>query len=189
MYLFVDTETAGLPKRWKAPASEVNNWPRLVQIAWLLYDKKGTLIKAEDAIIIPVGFTIPRKTIAIHGISTTRAKKEGKDLKEVLRAFVTDLDKATYFVAHNLSFDERVIGAELIRNGISSSLGRKKRICTMKSTTKFCRIPGAYGYKWPTLSELYYAIFETDFDEAHNAKADIEATAKCFWALRAKGIL
>jgi hypothetical protein len=36
MYLFFDTETTGLPKSWKAPVTDVNNWPRLVQLAFLL---------------------------------------------------------------------------------------------------------------------------------------------------------
>jgi len=35
MYLFFDTETTGLPKNWKAPIEDLNNWPRLVQLAWL----------------------------------------------------------------------------------------------------------------------------------------------------------
>ncbi len=49
MYLLFDTETTGLPKKWNAQASDVDNWPRLVQIAWLYQDydnyilKKGTI--------------------------------------------------------------------------------------------------------------------------------------------------
>jgi uncharacterized protein YprB with RNaseH-like and TPR domain len=37
MYLFFDTETTGLPKNWKAPVTDLNNWPRLVQFAFLKY--------------------------------------------------------------------------------------------------------------------------------------------------------
>ena len=29
MYLFFDTETTGLPKNWKTPLNDLNNWPRL----------------------------------------------------------------------------------------------------------------------------------------------------------------
>jgi hypothetical protein len=29
MYLFFDTETTGLPKNWKAPVTDLNNWPRM----------------------------------------------------------------------------------------------------------------------------------------------------------------
>ena len=28
MYLFLDTETADKPRNWKAPASDLDNWPR-----------------------------------------------------------------------------------------------------------------------------------------------------------------
>lgn len=59
----------------------------------------------------------------------------------------------------------------------------------MESTTNFCAINGAYGYKWPKLSELHYKLFRTNFDEAHNAAVDITATAKCFWELKKRGVL
>jgi len=48
MYLFFDTETTGLPKSWKAPVTDLNNWPRLVQLAYLQYDKDGTMISGGD---------------------------------------------------------------------------------------------------------------------------------------------
>jgi len=30
MYLFFDTETTGLPRNWKAPVTDLDNWPRMV---------------------------------------------------------------------------------------------------------------------------------------------------------------
>jgi hypothetical protein len=54
----------------------------------------------------------------------------------------------------------------------------------MEKTTNFCAIQGPYGYKWPKLSELYFKLFQSNFEEAHNAAADIKATAKCFWELK-----
>ena len=50
MYLFFDTETTGLPKNYKAPASDLNNWPRLVQLAYHLYDNDGNKISEGDHI-------------------------------------------------------------------------------------------------------------------------------------------
>ena len=70
-----------------------------------------------------------------------------------------------------------------------SPLFQKKRVCTMKSSTDFCRIPGSYGLKWPTLTELHLALFNTVFDETHNALKDVEACAKCFFQLKKKGIV
>lgn len=190
MLLFFDTETTGIPRNWKAPVTDTENWPRMVQLAWLLYDYEGNLIDQGNHIIRPDGYVIPAESSRIHGISTERAIREGKDLREVLQHFSAHLPKADYLVAHNLSFDEKILGAELIRMGMPTKLFfSKDKICTMESTTDFCAIPGNYGYKWPKLSELHYKVFGTGFAEAHDAAVDIQATARCFWALRRRGLL
>jgi DNA polymerase III subunit epsilon len=187
MYLFFDTETTGLPKNWKAPVTDLNNWPRLVQLAYLFYDKNGNKISGGDYIIKPEGFTIPTDAYRIHGISTERAIKEGKSLLTVLQDFQSLINQAEYLVAHNMSFDEKIVGAEFLRNRMTDSTSTKRKICTMQSTTNFCAIDGPYGYKWPKLSELHYKLFRTGFEEAHNAAVDINATSKCFWELRRLG--
>ncbi len=187
MYLFFDTETTGLPKNWKAPVTDLNNWPRLVQLAYLFYDLNGNKISEGDYIIKPEGFTIPVDASRIHGISNERANLEGQSLLQVLQNFQALIDQADFLVAHNMSFDEKIVGAEFLRNRMNDSIASKRKICTMQSTTNFCAINGPYGYKWPKLSELHYKLFRTGFEEAHNAAVDINATAKCFWELRRLG--
>jgi len=189
MYLFFDTETTGLPKNWKAPVSDLNNWPRLVQLAYLFYDSNGNKISGGDYIVKPDGFTIPTDASRIHGISTERANKEGQPLLTVLQTFQSLINQAEYLVAHNMSFDEKIVGAEFLRNKMTDSIATKRKICTMQSTTNFCAIDGPYGYKWPKLSELHYKLFRTGFNESHNAAVDINATAKCFWELKKLGKL
>jgi len=152
MYLFFDTETTGLPRNWKAPVSDLNNWPRLVQLAFLYYDRNGNKISGGDFIIKPEGFTIPTDASRIHGISTERALREGQSLVSVLQHFNSLIGQASYLVAHNMSFDEKIVGAEFLRNGMQNSIQTKNKICTMESTTNFCAIDGPYGYKWPKLS-------------------------------------
>lgn len=189
MYLFFDTETTGLPKNWKAPVSDVNNWPRLVQLGYLFYDKNGEIIESGDFIIKPEGFTIPIASTRVHGISTEQALQEGKSITSVMGKFENLVDRANYLVAHNMAFDEKILGAEFLRSGKPNSLSSKTQICTMKKTTDFCKISGNYGYKWPKLSELHYKLFNEHFEEAHNALADTEATARCFWELKRLGVL
>ena len=184
MYLFFDTETTGLPVNWKAPVTNLNNWPRMVQLAFLLYDKSGNKISGGDYIIRPEGFTIPNDVARIHGITTERAMEEGKALPAVLEEFQSLISESEYLVAHNISFDEKIVGAEFLRNKMPDGTADKRKICTMHSTTDFCKISGPYGYKWPKLSELHYKLFRTGFEEAHNAAYDITATAKCFWELK-----
>lgn len=188
MYLFFDTETTGLPRNWKAPVSDLNNWPRLVQLAYLYYDKNGQLLSSKNFIICPEGFTIPADSARIHGITTEKAKQVGVSLTEALFEFHNLSSEAQYLVAHNISFDEKIVGAEFLRNAMPNLLPAKKKICTMEFATNFCAIPGPYGYKWPKLSELHYKLFKTGFDEAHNAAVDITATAKCFWELKRLGV-
>ena len=187
MYLLFDTETTGLPINWKAPVTDLNNWPRLVQLAWLFYDKNGNQLSAKSYIIKPEGFTIPHNVTKIHGISTEKALLEGLNLNIVLTEFKTFIDQSDFIVAHNLSFDEKIVGAELLRCNMTNILLSKKRICTMEKTTNFCAIPGPYGYKWPKLSELHYKLFQSDYEEKHNAAADIMASARCFWELKRLG--
>jgi DNA polymerase-3 subunit epsilon len=187
MYLFFDTETTGLPRNWKAPVTDLNNWPRLVQLAYLLFDINGNKISGGDHIIKPNGFAIPTEASKIHGISTEKANKDGKELLTVLKDFQSLINQAEHLVAHNMSFDEKIVGAEFLRNKMKDIVATKKKICTMQSTTNFCAIDGPYGYKWPKLSELHYKLFRTGFDEAHNAAVDINATAKCFWELKRLG--
>jgi DNA polymerase III epsilon subunit-like protein len=189
VYLFFDTETTGLPRSWSAPVTALDNWPRLVQLAYMAYDGEGGLIAAVDTIVKPEGFTIPVESSRIHGITTERALAEGRDLGGVLRDFKALLDPARYLVAHNISFDEKIMGAEFLRNGLPDIPAAKHKICTMHSTTEYCAIPGPRGYKWPKLTELHRKLFNADFSEAHNAAADIAATAKCFWELKERGIL
>lgn len=189
MFLFFDTETTGLPNNWKAPVTDLNNWPRLVQLAYLVYDSKGTKIKEEDFIIKPEGFTIPTDVSQIHGITTESALFEGKSLSEVLNQFHLLVSQAEFLVAHNMSFDEKIVGAEFLRLGMENIISTKKKICTMEISTNFCAINGPYGYKWPKLSELHYKLFKTNFEEAHNAKIDIKVTSKCFWELVKRNII
>ena len=184
MYLFFDTETTGLPKSWKAPVTDLNNWPRLVQLAYLLYDNSGNQISGGDFIIKPNGFVIPDDSARIHGISNERAIREGQELSSVLQQFDSLIGQANFLVAHNISFDEKIMGAEFLRNGMTNSIASKAKICTMEKSTNFCAIDGPYGYKWPKLSELHYKLFGRGFEEAHNAAVDIKATATCFWELK-----
>ena len=189
MYLFFDTETTGLPRNWKAPLTDLDNWPRLVQLAWLVYDKEGNKIAGNDCIVKPQGYTIPPDATKIHGISTEQAMNEGIALETVLNEFQSQVAPASFLIAHNMSFDEKIIGAEFLRNKMADAIAPKKKICTMISSTDYCKLPGPYGYKWPSLGELYKKLFSLGFAEAHNAAVDIDATAKCFWQLKNLGVI
>jgi DNA polymerase III epsilon subunit-like protein len=191
MYLFFDTETTGLPRNYDAPASQVANWPRLVQLAWLLADGHGGELKRHASLIRPDGFEIPRDAVRVHGISTQVARERGAGIGQVLRAFEEDLAAADLVVAHNASYDAGVLGAEYFRAGRKESpISSKALVCTMRSSTNFCALPGGpRGYKWPTIQELHRKLFGTGFGDAHNAVADVDACAKCFFELKRLAVI
>ena len=189
MYLFFDTETTGLPRNWKAPVSDLDNWPRLVEMAWLLYDEEGNCVESRSAIVRPDGFVIPAEAAAVHGITTVRAAAEGVDLGALLADFARAVDIAQVLVAHNVSFDEKIVGAELLRMGVTSCLDERERFCTMTTSTDLCAIPSRYGYKWPKLPELHQRLFGSVPDGAHAAGSDVEACASCFFEMKRLGLV
>src|SRR5690606_18247669 len=186
MYLIFDTETTGLPKRWDAPLSDVDNWPRCIQLAWQLHDEMGKLIEHQDYLIKPEGFNIPFDAEKVHGISTELAMEEGISLHEVLVKFREALEKTKYVVGQNVGFDLNIMGAEYLREGFENPLSKYLVLdtCTER-TALFCKLPGGRGgkFKLPTLTELHEILFSEPFAEAHNATADVEATTRCFLEL------
>lgn len=186
MYLIFDTETTGLPKKWDAPITDTNNWPRCVQIAWQLHDEMGRLIDHQDYIIKPEGYNIPFDAERIHGIATELANSEGFLLQEVLEKFNIALAKSKFIVGQNLGFDVNIMGCEFHRLGIETSLSEKPVLDTCTEVTaSLLKLPGGRGgkFKLPTLTELHEYLFKVPFSEAHNATADVEATTRCFFEL------
>ena len=189
-YLFFDTETTGIPHNYNKPSSDSYNWPRLVQLAWILEDVNGKILHKYNFIIKPEGFIIPDNATKIHGITTETAIKEGLPLEKVIGQFKEDFYQATAVVGHNVNFDKKIIGAELIRLGQSDIMNSKRSYCTMLSSISFCNIQdGLGGYKYPKLQELYTKLFGVEFNDAHDAMKDIEATEKCFWELKKRNLI
>ena len=192
--LFFDTETTGVPILYNAPVTNSSNWPRLVQLAWIMADKDGNVLKKKSVIIKPSGFTIPSDAAAVHGITTERAQREGQPLDTVMEEFMNDMQLAASVVGHNIDFDMHIVGAELYRLDMDYDLLMDKPCtCTMKSSTDFCAIPNPNtyfgGYKWPSLQELYRKLFGYEFTGAHGALADVTATKECFFELKRKGVI
>tara|TARA_S200000501_G_scaffold97069_1_gene90348 strand:+ start:226 stop:4551 length:4326 start_codon:yes stop_codon:yes gene_type:complete len=191
MFLIFDTETTGLPKRWNAPISDVDNWPRCVQLAWQLHDNKGDLISNHSYLIKAEGFDIPYEAEKIHGISTDLANEIGKNIDDVLELFINDYKTAGFLVGHNLKFDINIVGAELYRKGYEIDISKKDVLDTCSElTAEVCKLPGGRGgkFKYPTLLEIYSILFKDKFMEAHNASADVEATSRVFFELVRKGV-
>ena len=194
LHLIYDTETTGIPIDYKAHVHDVDNWPRLVQLAWLVLDDNFETLTHRNYIINPHGlYEIPIEASNIHGITDEMANDVGLDILVPLVEFQLAQELCNVQVGHNVNFDRKVIGAEFIRAEMEEAYERARsmdRICTMFKTTKFCGLKNKRGGpKWPTLQELHTRIFGEGFEGGHDAFADINATAKCYEALIHGGII
>ncbi|MBI5016886.1 MAG: 3'-5' exonuclease [Deltaproteobacteria bacterium] len=194
-HVVFDTETTGIPKDRRAPVTKLANWPRLVQVAWVTYDRSGAPGRAGEHLVRPEGFRIPAAASRVHGIRTAHALANGAPMADVLAAFLAAAEPwDTVFVAHNLDFDRPVLGAELLRTGYPldevQAFLKRPALCLMKASAPFCRIPGRCGkWKYPTLAELHTKLFDEPPAESHRALADVEAAARCFFELRRRGVV
>lgn len=189
MYLFFDTETTGTPKNYKAPATDLNNWPRVIQLAWVFYDTEEKQIASSCLLIRPNGWVIPKEKFWIdNGFSTEKSLAEGVRIETALDGFINAVNSANLLIAHNLQFDLPIMQAEMIRAGMAAH-NKPKRFCTMRASTNICKLPGQYGFKWPKLEELHKYLFGESFDGAHDALEDVMATARCFFEMKRRELI
>lgn len=192
--LFFDVETTGLPSERNAHPSNLGVFEkcRVVSIAWCLRDANTMYSKHYHVVDpgLPPGQEIGASFI--HGITREMVDEYGVRKNIVLDMFLNDLKRSTTLIAHNMTFDINVVASELYRldrKVDAEILLHSDTMCTMKSTTDIVRLPSKYGrsYKWPKLSELYKFLFGQEFENQHNALADVDALVKCFYELFGSG--
>lgn len=188
--LFFDTETSGLPINYKAPVTDLGNWPRLVQIGWIVYEDE-TPINEVERIVRPEGFEISETVAKIHGITHEKAMHDGGLLSDVLAHFDSNLSACDLLVGHNLSYDLNVMGSEYLRLCGRNPFNNKSTYDTMLKGTNLCKLPGMRmgSYKWPKLHELYQYLFHEPLQQTHTALDDIRNTAKCYFEMKRLGVV
>lgn len=181
-----DTETTGLPKSWKAKMTDVDNWPRVIQLAWAVISPAGETIRETCVLIRPDGWEIPNQKFWIdNGFTTEGNKAKGIPLKNALLLFIKDLNSCNGMVAHNMAFDYPVLGAEMIRLGMRAKR-KLPQYCTMQSSIDHCNLPRK---KFPKLEELHHILFDECMEGAHDAMNDVRACAKCYVELVRLGLI
>lgn len=191
--LFFDSETTGVPPRnadWK---TEYEEFPHIVQLAWMIGNK------VESHIIRPDNWVVPEEAAEIHGITTERALAEGEPFALVVDMFIADCLDAGLVCAHNIYFDTSIIKANILRelgreyydaNDVESALFKGKRIDTMRPTMKWVDARAANGrLKFPKLEELYSRCFPGETFPAHDALEDVKALARCLPVVVENGLV
>lgn len=192
--LVFDTETTGLPEENNVSILDTFRWPYIVQLSFIYYDSEiNDVIDYYDNVIkLPDNITIPEDSTRIHGITNEIMREKGINIKTALKKFNDTLKECDVVVAHNISFDKRMIMVECIRNKISQHFTRgqnkKSEFCTMKNTKDICKIKmvnikGEEYLKSPKLSELYTFIFKEQPKNLHNSFVDVLLCLRCYFAI------
>lgn len=214
---FLDTETTGghpaeqlpgpgdisipayrIEDIWPDRLPEENPWPRVVQVAWIVFEDSEQVAE-ESMLIRPDGFEIPEEAAGIHGITTEQALADGIFIQTTLDQLEEALGPVEEIVAHNADFDVKTLAAEYYRQGWAERDSWKKTyppvqqqglVGTMKSGTDLCALPrqNSSGYKWPTPQELYVGLFGETLEDLHDALTDAKTCARCFFELKEREI-
>ena len=211
--LLFDTETTGLfPKENTANLSK---HPHIIQLSYILYDVDSytTLEVFNHYVKLPDSVVLSTEVSKLTGITREKCDAEGIPIEDCIRAFRSAYNRAELIVAHNLSFDLKMIHCELKRI-INTRLLRcitpednadvlgyinmfkmdKPTYCTMVKGVDICKIPvkdSATRMKYPKLAELYKTMFtgEEVPTSLHNSMTDVLVCLRCYMQLSGSGEL
>lgn len=184
-FLFIDTETTGIPKRWNLPYSETGNWPSAVQVAWIIYDENAQEIERENFYIFNNDLKISSKSLKIHGITKEFLSKNGQERKTVLEKLSSDIKKFQPLITgHFTEFDIHTLSCDFYRANLENPFLKSHFYCTMLKSKDYVVNPEADYFR---LYQLYEFLFNDKMERSHNAMIDAEMTAKCFFEIQKRG--
>jgi DNA polymerase-3 subunit epsilon len=180
--LFIDVETTGFTR--DLPLDHPDQ-PHIVQLAAMLTDPAGREMGKFSTLITPTGWEISPDAQRVHGITVEDCHRYGMPLLQALAALHGMAQGAVLVVAHNLAFDSKVLACEFVRSSAGVfPFAWVKTHCTMMEAVPLCKIPrrGGGGFKWPSLAEAHKHFLGSDFEDAHDALADVEACKRIYFA-------
>ena len=193
MICFFDTETTGLPL-FRDPSDDPRQ-PHIVDICALLYTPQGELVDSFEALVKPDGWVIPDDVAAIHGITTEMALAEGIPEMEALGGFLQIYERAGLRVAHNVSFDDRIMRIAIKRFIGEQAADEYKAVpsfCTCLNSTAIVKCPPTEKmiragrgrqFKQPTVAEALRHFTGEELVGGHRARPDTEACARVYFSL------
>ncbi len=188
--LIFDTETTGMVQFRKPPEDE--SQPDLIQLGMLLVDTVDWRPRARHSTLVQLaeGVRIEPGAKEAHGISEEDCARYGVDPIVACSLFNQACMQADIIVAHNLAFDVSIMKTALFRIGNKPHrLDGRQLVCTKEASTDVLKLPGNYGYKWPTLAEAYLHYTGKTIEGAHDALVDTEACLEIFRGLVQEGIV
>lgn len=183
-----DTETTGFPVR----EGRLDQQPYIVQFAAITgelgSDKSYREISRENFIVKP-NIPIPFAASQVHGIYD-RDVENAEPIWFYMDRILQVLHSADIVSWHNIEYDDGILAYELERLGRKWEYAPAKTICTMRSSTEYCKLQWRwFSFKPPKLAELHKFLFDEYFEWAHDAIYDVEATMRCLVELIKRDVI
>lgn len=190
----LDTESTGFP-HWKLPSNDPRQ-PHIVDICALLYTPQGELVDSFEAMVRPDGWDIPNDVAIIHGITNEIALEQGIPEAQAIEGFLSIWRRAGLRVAHNESFDARMLRIALKRftaPWVVEDFRDGAKYCTAITSKPMCQLAPTEAmkatnfknsFKMPTISEALKFFTGEELVDAHRARPDAEACARVYFALQ-----
>lgn len=188
--LIFDTETTGMVEFRKPPEDE--SQPDLIQLGMLMIDTDDWKSRSRHSLLVQLrdGVRIDPGAREAHGISEEDCARYGIASVVACSLFNQACMQADIIVAHNLSFDVSIMKTALYRLGNKPHrFDGRQPVCTKEASTDVLKLPGKYGYKWPTLAEAYRHYTGKEIEGAHDALVDTEACLEVFRGLVQEGVV
>ena len=173
--LIFDTETTGLPDN---TAQSLDKQPHIIEFYGCLVEDDGTILEELEFLCDP-GVPLEAIITKITGLKDEDLKGQ-PEFKEKIGLVKAIFAKADVAVAHNLNFDETMLGFEFQR--AEESLAMPKRICTVEATEHI------NGYRL-NMQKLHQHLFDEGFEHGHRARVDVMALKRCYVKLLEKGLI
>lgn len=176
-----DTETTGLVKNGGQPLAKQ---PHIIEFSGLLVEPDGKIVKELDFILDP-GVTLDSIITKITGLTNADVKGKSK-WSEKVDDVIDFFSQADRVVAHNLSFDRKMVDFEMERK-FGDKVSEVKfwpadQVCTVEATEHL------KGYRM-SLTVLHEYLFNQPFEGAHRAMVDVKALTRCYVELVNRGVI
>jgi DNA polymerase-3 subunit epsilon len=137
--------------------------------------------------LVNPGVEIPAGATEVHGITTERARAEGRDAREAVEILsgiiCATIEGGSPIVAFNARFDLTVLDRECRRHGVLVPEWERALVVDPFVIDKFLHRFRKGSRKLAAVCEHYGA----ELDEAHEAGADAIAAARLAWVIAKRG--
>ena len=171
---------------WDTESTGVDVETARIVTAALVWIEPGKPVVSKHHLIDP-GVDIPERATEVHGITTARARAEGRQPEPVLEEVATDLADAVRLgwplVGMNVQYDFTLLDRELRRHGLRTlhdRLGEPVHpVVDALVLDRYVRQGRFSGRKLTQLCE----IWKVKIDGAHDANFDALAAARVVWKI------